>query len=97
MSVSRKCPNCHHWNTDCDYCAQCNTYLNIDAVIREKEVVEIKKKIELNTDRIDRFIEKLSKSETVSGRISYYVVRSVWYVAFMFLTFIYALIALIAG
>lgn len=77
MSVSQKCPNCHHWNTDRDYCAECNTYLNIDAAIREKEVVEIKKKIELNTDRIDRFIEKLSKYETFGGRMAYYIVRSV--------------------
>lgn len=97
MSVSRKCPHCKHWNTDRDYCERCNTNLNTDALIREKEQIEIRKKIELNTDRIDRFIAGLSKSETPWGKLAYYVVRTVWCIAFMILTFIYAIIALIAG
>jgi len=97
MSLSRKCSNCRRWNTDHDYCVHCGAFLNHDSEIREKELVQIKRNLELNTDRMDKLIERLRQSDTFVGRLAYYVVRSMWYVAVIFLTFIYALIALIAG
>lgn len=97
MSVSRKCPQCQEWNTDHNVCVQCGTTLNTDELRKEREAAQLKKHHELNTDRIDAWIAKLSESKNMGGRLMYFMVRSVWFVVFMMLTFIYAVIAFIAG
>ena len=97
MSIARKCPDCHTWNEANDYCSGCGKLLNY-VMEREKEDNLIqRRRAELPTGAIDAWLAKLKASNNGLARITYYALNSIWVVLVIFLTFIYAIIAFVAG
>ena len=75
-----KCKNCKTWNTDVDYCTNCNAVISMEEEARlEDEVHRIK--IENQPDsKIDKLIKKYKNHPNFIIRGIFYIFYSVYFI-----------------
>lgn len=89
----QKCPHCHTWNENRDYCSQCNYLLNYE-ISRKLEILK-KEEQEANRekDAIDIFIHRMRNSRFILVKTLFYFFYSIWFIFAAIVSFFVALIA----
>ncbi len=96
-TVNRKCPKCHTWNTDNDYCTNCNELLNHQIRLKEAEQARQTEWDNRKLDKIDATIKRMQYSKYAVVRILFYFVYSVWMIIFWISSFFITMIAMGPG
>lgn len=76
MPVERKCPNCHTWNNDDDYCVSCGTLLSPTLIEKKREEQRENERYRPPT-AFDKFIERWKNSRFWFLRILYQILYSI--------------------
>jgi len=88
----QKCPSCHTWNENRDYCSNCNHLLNYEIArkleIEKKEVQEANRE----KDAIDNLIHRMKNSRFILKGIFYFF-YSIWFIFAAIVSFFVAIIA----
>ena len=95
--MERKCRKCNTWNTDNDFCTNCNAPLSPQE-IRKAEVAELERKeADKPKDKVDLFLEKMKDSRYILVRGLYYICFSLWAAFMAVLAFFLWLVAATPG
>ena len=92
MAHSQKCPHCHTWNDDRDYCSQCHYVLNYE-VQRKLEVGKKEEEHQQKKDKVDLFLDRMKTSRYAVVRGLYFLFYWVWLIYAAIVSFFIALIA----
>ncbi len=96
-TIQRKCNQCGTWNTDVDFCANCNTPVSIKAI----ETIEFKQKVLAEKakpkDKFDIIFDKLKHHRFFPVRLFYHILNSVFMIFMGIGGFIAYIIAWTAG
>jgi Na+/melibiose symporter-like transporter len=89
----QKCPSCHTWNENRDYCSNCNHLLNYEIArkleIEKKEVQEANRE----KDAIDNLIHRMKNSRFILVKGIFYFFYSIWFIFAAIVSFFVAIIA----
>lgn len=96
--VERKCPNCGTWNRDGEErCKECGHTLNPQKRIAEEEQEREKKRLELPKTKFDELVERFAQSKNPFVKALYLLLKGLWFVYWVILSFILWLIAATPG
>ncbi|MCX6181362.1 MAG: hypothetical protein NT150_05510 [Bacteroidetes bacterium] len=80
MSISKRCPKCHTWNNDRDYCEQCNQLLNHETARKIEVEQQEQQHLNREKDSVDIFLHNMRHSRYIIIRAVFYLFYSVWFV-----------------
>lgn len=86
MATERKCPRCHTWNEDVDYCVNCGEVLS-PKIIEEKREEEREKRRYRPPTKFDLFIAKWRNSRFWFLRVLYRVLYTIGVIFFAIASF----------
>lgn len=95
--AQRKCSNCGLWNTDVDYCTNCNTVLNLKLKAQQERIEKIKTEPKPKPDQLDKIYDWFQYHPFLLVRVIFNIFRSVWVALMAVLTFFIYSIAWAAG
>lgn len=95
--MKRKCLKCGTWNENNDYCISCNALISPELIRK----IEEEKRIDAFNNRqksgLDKAIERLKESNNIFAIILHFILKSVWTLLMLIVSFIVWLIAATPG
>lgn len=97
-TIERKCPECGTWNVGpVEKCKACGATLNPETRLKEDEAAREKKRLALPKTKFDELLDSIQQSENLFVRVAYVILKGVWFVYWVVLSFILWIIAVAPG
>ncbi len=97
-TIERKCPECDTWNVGPVHrCENCGATLDPQSRLKEEEADREKKRLALPKTRFDVFLDSIQQSDNLFVKVVYVVLKGIWFVYWVVLSFILWLIAATPG
>lgn len=86
MATDRKCPSCHTWNKDLDYCSQCNTLLSPKIIEEQREEIREKRRHRA-PNKLELFLQRWKESKYWVLRAIYQILYTIGFIFFAIASF----------
>lgn len=95
--MERKCKSCGTWNNDEDHCTNCGALISPIKIEEERRTTYEKQQQLRPPNKVDLWLEKISKSKNPLVLFFYYIFYSIWFLLMGLVTIVIYLVIATPG